>query len=163
MCGFNSSYSKVNLATFWILGVKTNSVMIPPVCLAGAFFYFWHVPFQKDTYTYVFGIEDEKDAHRNLGKIGGILSPQSLFWTLLVTKRVFARKWQNHGQSLLPLIGGVICPCARLSPILGYTQVWVYPYLGNPKLGYTHTWVYPYLGIPILGYTHTWVYPSMPY
>ena len=30
--------------------------MIPPVCLAGAlFFYFWHVPFQKNTYIAIFG------------------------------------------------------------------------------------------------------------
>ena len=38
------------------IGVKTNSDMIPPVCLAGAFFFdFWHVPFQKNTYIAVFG------------------------------------------------------------------------------------------------------------
>ena len=69
-------------------------------CLAGAFsFDFEHVPFQKGMYIHVFGIKNEKDAHRNLAEIGGFLSPQSLFWTLLEKKRVFARKWQNHGQS----------------------------------------------------------------
>ena len=72
----------------------------------GFFFDFEHVPFQKNTYIDVFGIKNEKDAHRILGKIGGILSPQSLFWTLLVKKRVFARKWQNHGQSPSPRIAG---------------------------------------------------------
>ena len=51
MCGFNSSYSKLNLRTFWIWGVKTNSVMIPPVCLAGAFFFIFSMSlFKKPVY-----------------------------------------------------------------------------------------------------------------
>ena len=45
-------------AFFFILGMAlfTDSVMSPPVCLAGAFFFdLWHVPFQKNTYIAVFG------------------------------------------------------------------------------------------------------------
>ena len=50
-------------------GVKTNSAMIPPVCLAGAFFFdFWHVPFQKNTHVEVFGVK-----HIKLGVISEIV------------------------------------------------------------------------------------------
>ena len=47
---------KTQFEDFWDFGVKTNSVMIPPVCLAGAlFFQKKHVPFQKNTYIGVLG------------------------------------------------------------------------------------------------------------
>ena len=57
----------------WFGGKNPFGRRCPPVAWQGPFFKdFEHVPFQKNMYIEVSGIKNEKDAHRNLAKIGGI-------------------------------------------------------------------------------------------